>query len=149
MPDQNNNQPTSNPFEIVSPSKPKKSGSKGVIVAVLVTLFLGLGTFLGVLLVNQNQNFEEKASGNDPLPTSTVRPTATPTRSASPTSRATSTSTATSSSTATSTSTSKSTATATAKSTQPPIPETGTGWPTYFGIGLGIITIVGSLFLAL
>ncbi len=32
---------------------------------------------------------------------------------------------------------------------QPSLPNSGTGWPTVFGIGVGVVTILGSLLLAL
>jgi hypothetical protein len=54
--------------------------------------------------------------------------------------------TATATSTTTKTTTSTSTATAT---TEPTLPQSGTDWPTVLGIGIGILTIVGSLLLAL
>ena len=55
---------TQSPFEIVTPSKPKKMGSKGLIVAFVVVLFLALGIFAGVILVKQRQEIREKAAGN-------------------------------------------------------------------------------------
>lgn len=48
------------PFNIVTSSKPKK-GSKGLIVAVIVVVFLILSVVAGVLLVRQRQNIQEKA----------------------------------------------------------------------------------------
>ncbi len=79
--------------------------------------------------------------------TATATATATSTSTSSATSTATSTSQATTGATPTKSSTAK--ATTTAKATKAPIPETGTGWPTYAGIGLGIFVIIGSLLLAL
>jgi hypothetical protein len=48
-----------------------------------------------------------------------------------------------------STSTSTSTPGGTPTSAQPTLPQSGTDWPTILGIGIGILTIVGSLLLAL
>lgn len=209
MPPANNNtQPQSNPFEIVTPGKSKKGSAKGIIIALVVVLFLALGIFGGVLLVRQNQNVQEKAAcleqcpGNDGVlrnctppesdgssadsacsfmriescggaqyccpgagsqwttslagcaalsATATATATATSTATATATATATSTSTSSSTGTATSTpaKTSTAKATSTSAATKAPIPQTGTGWPTYAGIGLGILVIVGSLLLAI
>lgn len=104
-------------------------------------------------------------------PTSTATPTATPTATATSESltqsgsTATATATATSTPTATATSTSSgstptsaATSTATATSTSVaqtgstatpfPVPETGASWPTIFGMGAGMLIVIGSLFLA-
>lgn len=75
-------------------------------------------------------------------PTPTPSPTVTP----SPTA------TATAAATATPTSTVRATTTPTASavsSTAQPIPETGTGWPTYLGIGAGVVVIIASMLLAI
>ena len=98
-------------------------------------------------------------------------PTVTATATATATSTATATATATSTATATATATTRATATATSGATavptatatvkpatnststptptQPALPQSGTDWPTVLGIGIGILTIVGSLLLAL
>lgn len=211
MPNQDSGQPAQSPFDIVTPKKAQKLSTKGIVIASLVTVFLGLGAFLGVLLVRQNQNVEEEAVGcvqqcavgkadlvscdgvdtngavskcsfmrietcggkeyccpaasgswttdltkcaalsSSASPSATATSTSTAKSSAAAMATATSTSTARSSATATATAKATSTtkATATAVATKPPVPETGTGWPTYFGIGLGVLTIMGSLFLAL
>lgn len=64
MPDQNP-QPNqgASPFEIVTPGKSKKGGSKGLIIAIVIIGFLLLSVVAGVLLVRQQQNIQEKASG--------------------------------------------------------------------------------------
>lgn len=61
MPPQNNqNQPS--PFEITTSGKSKKRGSRGIIVAALIVVFLILSVVAGVLLVRQRQNIQEKAA---------------------------------------------------------------------------------------
>ena len=80
-------------------------------------------------------------------PTASATATATSTVTATATSTSTSTSTATASATATPTKTGS--ASPTVKPTTAPIPETGTGWPTYVGAGVGIMVIIGALLLAL
>lgn len=52
------------PFEIVTPNKNKKGGSKGMIVAILIVVFLILSVVAGVLLVKQRQNIQEKAAAS-------------------------------------------------------------------------------------
>jgi hypothetical protein len=96
-----------------------------------------------------------------PTSTATATATSTSTSSASPTATATATATGsgvggasktpTPTPTKTSTSTAKATSTSTSSSsaTKAPIPETGTSWPTYAGMALGILVIVGALLLAL
>lgn len=61
MPGQNQNQPSSSPFEVVVPSKQKKPGKKGAIIAISLVAFLLVAVLIGVQLVRQNQNIEEKA----------------------------------------------------------------------------------------
>lgn len=64
---QENNPPApgaSSAFEIVTPSKSKKTNFKSIIIILLVFVFLGGAIFLGVTLVRQNQNITEKATGN-------------------------------------------------------------------------------------
>lgn len=51
----------SSAFEIVTPSKSKKTSSKSIIIILLVFVFLAGAIFLGVTLVRQNQNIAEKA----------------------------------------------------------------------------------------
>lgn len=65
MPDQNKpGEPATSPFEIVTPGKSKKRGSRGIIVAVVIVVFLILSVVAGVLLVRQQQNIQEKAAAN-------------------------------------------------------------------------------------
>ena len=56
------------PFEITTSGKAKKGSLKGVIIALVVVLFLGLGIFGGVLLVRQNQLVDctDNGGGIDP-----------------------------------------------------------------------------------
>jgi len=61
MPDSNAANQQS-PFEIVTPGKSKKTGQKGMIVAVLIVVFLILSVVAGVLLVRQQQDIRERAS---------------------------------------------------------------------------------------
>lgn len=82
-------------------------------------------------------------------PTPTATPTQRPTSTPAKTPTATPTSTLVKTPTATPTSTATPVRTSTLTPTKPPIPETGTGWPTYVGAGLGILVIIGSLLLAL
>lgn len=56
------------PFEIVTPGKSKKSGGKGIIIAVAVVIFLILSVIAGVLLVRQRQSIQEKAAGETCAP---------------------------------------------------------------------------------
>lgn len=56
---------------------------------------------------------------------------------------------ATATPTATSTVTPGGTSNPTPTATQPALPQSGTNWPTTFGIGIGILTIIGALLLAL
>jgi hypothetical protein len=74
-----------------------------------------------------------------PTSTATASPTAAPTSSGSPTKTA--------SPTATPTKTGSATPTATG--TKAPIPQTGTEWPTYLGVGIGAFVIIGSILLAI
>lgn len=62
MSGQNSPTPQQSPFEIVSPAKSKKIGSKGVWIAVAIVTFLILSVVAGVLLVRQQQNIQEKAA---------------------------------------------------------------------------------------
>ena len=63
MPTQNQDQQkTQSPFEIITPTKSKKIGKKGLIIALVVVLFLALGIFAGVMLVKQRQEIREKAA---------------------------------------------------------------------------------------
>ncbi len=52
------------PFEVITSTKSKKIGKKGIIVAIVVFLFLTLSVVLGVILVRQQQNIQEKAAQN-------------------------------------------------------------------------------------
>ncbi|OGM80363.1 hypothetical protein A2366_02485 [Candidatus Woesebacteria bacterium RIFOXYB1_FULL_33_9] len=61
MPDQNLNKQTTSPFEIVTSTKKKSFGKKGIIVTFLIVVFLILSVVAGVLLVRQRQNIQEKA----------------------------------------------------------------------------------------
>lgn len=58
------NQPS--PFEIVSPAKTKKSGNRGVIIAILIVFFLILSVVAGVLLVQQQQQLAQQAASPAP-----------------------------------------------------------------------------------
>lgn len=57
-----NQKATSNAFEIVTPSKSKKTNLKNLIIVAAVFIFLGAAVFLGVYLVQQQQNIQEKAA---------------------------------------------------------------------------------------
>jgi hypothetical protein len=88
-------------------------------------------------------------TGSNPTPTATATATATGTAQATATPTASATPNATATATATS---NTATATATPVSTQSsplPIPVSGTDWPTYLGMAVGIIVIIGSFMLAL
>lgn len=61
MPD-GQNQSQGSPFEIVTPSKPKKGGAKGLAIILVVLIFLGISIFLGVYLVQQRTSVQEKAA---------------------------------------------------------------------------------------
>ncbi len=74
---------------------------------------------------------------NTPTPTPTYTPTPTATATATPTPTATSTNVA------------QATATPTPTQTAMPIPVTGTDWTTYLGVGLGLLTIIGAIVLAI
>lgn len=63
---------STSPFEVISSSKPKK-GSKGLIIAILVGVFLILSVVAGVILVRQNQQVSERAQVLE-----TASPAATP-----------------------------------------------------------------------
>jgi hypothetical protein len=52
------------PFEIVTTSRSKKVGAKGVIIALIVVTVLVAGVAAGVVLVRQQQNIQEKAAVN-------------------------------------------------------------------------------------
>ena len=85
-----------------------------------------------------------------PTPTPTATPTATPT--GSPTATPTGTPGATSTPTPVSTATPGPTSTPIAGATpteEPALPDAGISFPTIFGIGLGIILLIGALLLAL
>lgn len=56
------NQPQSSPFEIVTPNKSKKGGSKAFVLMFLVFLLLGASIFLGVYLVGQQTNVSQRAA---------------------------------------------------------------------------------------
>lgn len=79
--------------------------------------------------------------------TPTATPTGTPT--ATPTGTPTATPTGTATPTATPTHTTTPTASGTPTPTPPTLPRSGTDWPTIVGVGVGILTILGSLILAL
>ncbi|MFI5241172.1 MAG: hypothetical protein ACHQUA_01930 [Microgenomates group bacterium] len=68
MPGQNTSSTPSSPFEVVTPGKSKKIGKKGIIVAISVVVFLLIAVFLGVALVRQNQNIQEKAGAAKTCP---------------------------------------------------------------------------------
>jgi hypothetical protein len=72
-----------------------------------------------------------------PTSTPTLTPTPTATESATPTGSATPSATA------------RATATSSASPTTVPIPITGVSWPTVIGAGVGILVIIGSIFLVL
>jgi cell division septation protein DedD len=124
---------------------------------------IGLGTCRASAADSGNceLRFTLTTSTGSPTPTPTTTATATATATATTTSTPTTTPTATTTATATATavgSTPGPTATATAKaattnptSTATPaaLPQSGTDWPTVLGIGIGILTIVGSLLLAI
>ncbi|MEK7471007.1 MAG: hypothetical protein AAB622_03360, partial [Patescibacteria group bacterium] len=63
----------SSAFEIITPSKSKKTSPKNIIIILLVFVFLAGAIFLGVTLVQQNQNVAEKAAGNCDNPSSIVQ----------------------------------------------------------------------------
>jgi|GEM_PF-2820466 len=67
MPPQSN-QNQASPFEIVTSSKAKKKGNRGLIVTILIVVFLILSIVAGVLLVRQQQNIAEKASPSNLCP---------------------------------------------------------------------------------
>ncbi|KKU10355.1 MAG: hypothetical protein UX13_C0014G0013 [Candidatus Woesebacteria bacterium GW2011_GWB1_45_5] len=81
--------------------------------------------------------------------TATATAAATATGTAAATSTATGKATSTAKSTATAASTKTSSPTAAPATTAQPIPSTGTGWPTYAGIGIGVVVIIASILLAL
>ncbi len=62
MPGQSNTNSTPSPFEITTSPKSKKGGNKGIVVATLIVVFLILSVVAGILLVQQNQNVQEKAA---------------------------------------------------------------------------------------
>lgn len=65
MPTQSNTNNASqggSPFEIISPSKSKSGGRRGLIIGTLIVVFLLLSIVAGVLLVRQRQNVQEKAA---------------------------------------------------------------------------------------
>lgn len=61
MPGANNSNQQGSPFEIVTSAKSKKSGKKGLIIALLIVVFLALSVVAGVILVRQRQQIAEKA----------------------------------------------------------------------------------------
>lgn len=54
----------SSSFQVVTSPKSKKSGARGIIIAVVIVVFLALSVVAGVILVRQQQNIQEKASGS-------------------------------------------------------------------------------------
>lgn len=50
------------PFEIITTSKPKKFNPKNAVIVAIALVFLGISIFLGVYLVGQRTNVEQKAS---------------------------------------------------------------------------------------
>lgn len=64
------------PFEIVTPGKSKKSGQKGLIVAILIVVFLILSVVAGVLLVRQQQDIRERAAPSNMCPAAEACPVA-------------------------------------------------------------------------
>lgn len=214
--------PAGSAFEIITPSKSKKTNPKSIIIILLVFVFLAGAIFLGVTLVKQNQDVRERAAGNCDNPASIVQcprsdgnlvsctppdannnaqistcnsagrvedcggstfccpsagsawttnmtacavatpsPTATSTATASPTATATATASPTAtpaetieplvsqSPTPTGIATATPFATPKSTSTPVPIPATGTGWPTYLGVGVGVFVIIASILLAI
>lgn len=139
------------PFEIITTSNSKKAGSRGLIIALVVVLFLIAGVVTGVILVRQNQDISEEAYGTQtPIPTRSPSPT--PTKSPSPTQTPTKSPQSSPTATAgTATPTPSPTATTTvaqAQTTPLPIPETGASLPTILGSIIGILVIIGSITLA-
>ena len=54
----------SSAFEIITPSKSKKTSPKSIIIILLVFVFLAGAIFLGVILVKQNQDVRERAAAS-------------------------------------------------------------------------------------
>jgi hypothetical protein len=61
MPNQN---PAVSPFETVTNKKSGKNSKRAIVITICVVVFLILGVVAGVLLVRQQQNIQEKASGS-------------------------------------------------------------------------------------
>ena len=61
MPNQN---PAVSPFETVTSKKSGKSSKRAIVITICIVVFLVLGVIAGVLLVRQQQNIQEKASGS-------------------------------------------------------------------------------------
>lgn len=63
MPEDQKKQPSQgSPFEIVTTSKPKKFNARSLIIVLIAVVFLGVSVFLGVYLVGQRTNVEQKAA---------------------------------------------------------------------------------------
>ena len=61
MPNQN---PVVSPFETVTSKKSGKNSKRTIVITICIVVFLILGVVAGVLLVRQQQNIQEKASGS-------------------------------------------------------------------------------------
>ncbi|MCX6705020.1 MAG: hypothetical protein NT162_01640 [Candidatus Woesebacteria bacterium] len=59
-----NQDPTVSPFETVTSKKSVKANTRGIVITICIVVFLILGVVAGVLLVKQQQNISEKASGS-------------------------------------------------------------------------------------
>ncbi len=62
MPDAQQSQTQSSPFEIVSPGKSKKVSPKNIGIVLMILVFLGASIFLGVYLVQQRTNVTQRAA---------------------------------------------------------------------------------------
>jgi cell division septation protein DedD len=61
MPSQDNSKQGS-PFEVVTTSRSRRVGGKGVVITVVVIVFLVISVAAGVYFVRQQQNIQEKAA---------------------------------------------------------------------------------------
>jgi hypothetical protein len=59
-----NPNPAVSPFETITSKKSGKIGTSTIVITIGIVLFLILGVVAGVLLVRQQQNISEKASGS-------------------------------------------------------------------------------------
>ncbi len=130
-------------YKIVAPNIPSSRPSAQEIGTTPSTCQLNFT--ISTTAIVENISTGSPSSSPSPTATSTIKATGT----ASPTATSTATSTIKATGTASPTATSTTAVKTSTPTTEPSLPNAGTTWPTIFGVGFGLLIIVGSLLLAL